>query len=438
MADKIKSFFQRKIKDKKFSNAGTGHRLSESTSKASTAKSTKVPKRHEPTNDAMVAGQAALARIEKMQSAPKFNPSYTAIQARIKKELEQERLTLAKQQADGGGTSLKKSDNIPDPQPHMLAVNGVYYRCPMISEEVLDKETWYERLQEFLDIELPDEEGGLSACLIIHSCNDDVNRIKACVDTLCKYLDNIRNDPSEMKYWKIRMSNKVFKEKVKLMRGSMELLKAAGFVQEKHMHQDQEEDFLVWSPERSTIDHITTLIDALTSADSVQLQLDRNVQVLLPSQAAEKNELPKEFYVLSTEDIKREQTERSRAVERDQMLMTKAMREKFMKQKERKYRYTLIRIRFPDNIILQGTFAVLETFQAVIDFVKEHLYMDEFPFYFITATREKLTETDFEKSLEALNLVPAVVLSFFWDSDPNFETPSQSLKDDTLSLLQSM
>lgn len=129
---------------------------------------------------------------------------------------------------------------------------------------------------------------------------------------------------------------------------------------------------------------------------------------------------------------------RTKALERDQMLMTKAMREKFMKQKERKYRFTLIRIRFPDNIILQGTFAVSESFQAVIDFVKEHLYIDEFPFHLITGTREKLTEADFEKSLEALNLVPAVVLAFFWDTDSDFETPSQSLNDDTLSLLQSL
>lgn len=105
-------------------------------------------------------------------------------------------------------------------------------------------------------------------------------------------------------------NNRLLQEKVKPFRGTMELLKAAGFVQEKLMHQDQEEDFLVWSPERSSIDNLTTLIDALTSADSVQLELDRNVQVLLPSQAAQKNELPRDFYVLSAEDIKREQTER--------------------------------------------------------------------------------------------------------------------------------
>lgn len=120
------------------------------------------------------------------------------------------------------------------------------------------------------------------------------------------------------------------------------------------------------------------------------------------------------------------------------MLMTQAMREKFMKEKERKYRFTLIRIRFPDNIILQGTFAVTENFQQVVQFVKEHLSNDGIPFYLITGTREKLSEADFEKTLEALNLVPAVVLTFFWDTSSNSEAPSHYLKEDTLSLLQSL
>ena len=90
----------------------------------------------------------------------------------------------------------------------------------------------------------------------------------------------------------------------------MEFLTAAGFIKERALHQNQEEDFLVWNPDRSTLNNLTMLIDALNSSESVQLILDRNVQVLLPKQAAEKNELPREFYVLSAEDIKREQNER--------------------------------------------------------------------------------------------------------------------------------
>lgn len=44
---------------------------------------------------------------------------------------------------------------------------------------------------------------------------------------------------------------------------------------------------------------------------------------------------------------------RTEAVERSMMLRTKAMREKEEKREMRKYRYTVIRIRFPDGVLLQ-------------------------------------------------------------------------------------
>lgn len=94
------------------------------------------------------------------------------------------------------------------------------------------------------------------------------------------------------------------------MRGTAEFLRAAGFVVEKMMHQDVEEDFLVWSPDRSSVDDLSLLIDALHSSERVQLELDRNLQVLHPSQAAERNELPPDFFTLSTHDLAKEQAER--------------------------------------------------------------------------------------------------------------------------------
>ncbi len=40
-------------------------------------------------------------------------------------------------------------------------------------------------------------------------------------------------------------------------------------------------------------------------------------------------------------------------VEREGMLRTKAMREKELEKEKRRYRYTLIRVRFPDGLVLQ-------------------------------------------------------------------------------------
>lgn len=117
-----------------------------------------------------------------------------------------------------------------------------------------------------------------------------------------------------------------------------------------------------------------------------------------------------------------------------QTLMTQALREKMNLREIRKYKFTLIRIRFPDGNILQGTFSVAEKVGDVYDFVKENLESCVQHFQLKTATRVPLTEEDFEKSLESLDLVPAVVLTFQCSSDS--APPAQYLKAETLSLLQ--
>ena len=57
------------------------------------------------------------------------------------------------------------------------------------------------------------------------------------------------------------------------------------------------------------------------------------------------------------------------------MLLTSQMRENLLTKSKRKYRYILVRIKFPDNIILQGTFRSSETGQSVLTFVESNLHM---------------------------------------------------------------
>jgi len=49
------------------------------------------------------------------------------------------------------------------------------------------------------------------------------------------------------------------------------------------------------------------LCDALQSAEPISLELDRNLQVLLPSQAAKRVDLPPMFFNITAEELKREQ-----------------------------------------------------------------------------------------------------------------------------------
>lgn len=95
------------------------------------------------------------------------------------------------------------------------------------------------------------------------------------------------------------------------------------------------------------------LVDALKNAEPIQLELDRNTQVLLPSQASKRVELPPAFYALTPEEFKKEQQLRTEAMEKQMQLRTKAMREKDELREIRKYRFALIRVRFPDGVYLQ-------------------------------------------------------------------------------------
>lgn len=67
------------------------------------------------------------------------------------------------------------------------------------------------------------------------------------METLSKYLENIVNNPDEEKYRKIRLSNRIFQEKVAGMEGVMEFLEAAGFNQQLLPFQNGDEPFLVLS-----------------------------------------------------------------------------------------------------------------------------------------------------------------------------------------------
>lgn len=71
------------------------------------------------------------------------------------------------------------------------------------------------------------------------------------METLNKYLRNILSNPSEEKFRKIRLSNKVFQEKVYGMEGAIEFLESAGFVKESLTVNDEQEEFLVMPAEKA-------------------------------------------------------------------------------------------------------------------------------------------------------------------------------------------
>lgn len=287
-----------------------------------------------------------------------------------------------------------------------------FCRCPLISEEILPQNEWKAKIRSFLYEQLEDERA-LTATLIIHNCNLK-EKAELCIETLSKYLENIVNNPDEEKFRKIRLSNRVFSDKVRGVEGGYDFLIGAGFV-EQTIDEDQ---FLIFSSE--SVDHLPVLLDALKSAEKICLELDRNIGVLLPSQAR-KFELPSDFYRMSPEDLKREQRLRSEALESAQQLKTKAMREKEELRTLNMYKYSLIRIRFPDGVFLQvfhfipfrkksillnmlghifqGTFSVYDTLRDIFEFVRSCLNDESFDFSLVMPSGPKMIDENLEKTL---------------------------------------
>ena len=256
--------------------------------------------------------------------------------------------------------------------------------------------------------------------------NKNQEKVRLCVETLYRYLDNIIEHPADEKYRKIRINNKVYQEKVAPITGVDQFLQAAQFRKEKLANPSNElEDF--WLHSGDDMKLLAELRDALVSAEPVRPIPDRGLKVLLPEQASKKVELPHDFFYLTPEELLEMQKSRSLRAERLLEMRTKAQRERDEgKRAPAKYRFTLVRIRLHDGIVLQGTFRVSETLRDVALFVQESLHDPSLEFTLAPPT--PLSGTD-DQTLSSLNLVPSVVLHL------NSRSPAQ-LKDELLALVQ--
>lgn len=296
-ASKIKKFFSKKKSEAKFKTAGPGRKLNSDSAASSSGSQAKKPKdvyvpikRDDLTNEAKNARDAAMRRLMDNNRNKPLNVSLIAIKEQARKELEEQRKTEAE--------SARKPVNIAAEKKN-YSTEGVFFGCPLVSEEILPKSEWKVKIKDFLYEQL-ESDPGLTSCLIIKNCNT-LDKAEDCIETLKKYLQNIINNPTEEKFQRIRMSNRIFCDKVANAEGSSEFLRAAGF-HEKVIDGD---NFLVWSPDYP-IEMLVQLLEALDLCEVICLELERNMRILLPSQIRNVN-LPPDFFRVSMEEMKREQ-----------------------------------------------------------------------------------------------------------------------------------
>lgn len=360
-----------------------------------------------------------------------------AAKARMRRELEQEK---KKEQE-----VLALAEKYSEPQEvvkESAPMATLLFTCPDIGPAVLPKEEMQAHIKEFLLGQLA-EEPEMASALMIYTLNKDKDRVQVCVDTLCKYIDNIIKNPGEEKFRKIRFSNKAFTERVASLEGSEEFLQAAGFEMRMLPFEDHEERFFVMAEETGNDkERLDNLKAVLQAAEPIKPKLDRATKVFYPSNSAAKFSIPQEFYSISPQELKKEQQRKQEAVESLGMLRTKAMREREERRELLKYRYTLIRIRFPDGNLLQGTFKATEKLPALTEFIRENLENDWMPFHIVTQVGAKLNDEN--KMLAEYGLTPAAVVNFEWDKTVLQEVTAQQgssqksspLKQEVLARIQ--
>ncbi|KAL5052512.1 hypothetical protein RYX36_033194 [Vicia faba] len=208
------------------------------------------------------------------------------------------------------------------------------------------------------------------------------------VDIVLKLLGNIVKDPGNVKFRKIRLSNPKIKEAVAEVSGGVELLGFLGF----ELKEENGETWAVMEvPNEEKIGLIKKVIvllelqfvkDPPVSTTSVQKvadaepkKIDRQVKVFfaVSESIAAKIELPDSFYKRSADEVRRDAELRRKKFEESQLLIPKSLKEKQAKAAKRRYTRTIIRIQFPDGIVLQGVFAPWEPTTALYEFVSSAL-----------------------------------------------------------------
>lgn len=213
------------------------------------------------------------------------------------------------------------------------------------------------------------------------------------VDVLLKLFRNIAREPENAKFRRIRLSNPKIKEAIGDVAGGVELLEFVGFELKEEggemwavMDQPGEEQIrminkavVLLEPKKfegkKKIDDAPAVVPSIVDKPMEKEKIDRQIRVFfsVPESIAAKIELPDSFYKLSMDEVRREAEMRKKKMAESQLLIPKSYREKQLKAGRKRYTRTVIRIQFPDGVVLQGVFAPWELTGSLYEFVSSSL-----------------------------------------------------------------
>lgn len=317
-----------------------------------------------------------------------------------------------------------------------MSKKNIFYRASIFEPgERYPLEQVEDKIEQFLINQLEEEPILISVTLLFTANYKNQEKLNKCLEIMNKFIDNILNSPNEEKYRKIRLENPTFKEKVYSCKFSDLALKKGGFkpttlktttTDSDGNEKTTEEDYFIF--EGDEFESLQNLKQALSLGEPIIPELDRDIKIFRVTEQSSaitinNFDITDEFYNLNIDEIKREQKLRNEAVEKAGMLRTKAMRERDEQLELRRYRFCLIRVRFPNNFIIQALFKTNEPYEELYKLIDGCLEVDSVPFELFGHSLKKSISN--ELTLAELGLAPAAVLNFKWS-----DTLDESFKHD--------
>jgi UBX domain-containing protein 6 len=441
-------FDKDKRKDAKY---GKGHKLGSSQENSSSASTSRQADHHEPPQQhfqseaSKRAAEAALARSQAPKSANAHSKS--ALTSKLN-QVQLEESSLQRESTTELDKALKLKDHYFNNAKQQVVDNSqnkIFFKY----DGLLKKNERYEKneIEHHIEMALLDrlDEGDEDAqilvvvSLFLTANNKNQEKLKKCIELLNKFIENILKSPSEEKFRKIRIENPTIKEKVMSCKFVDTILTKSGFIKRSELNKDtnlQEDYFVYESDELHKLERLKTILDI---SEPVVPQLDRDIKIFKSSENTilPETDLSSDFYNATFEEIKQQQRQRTEALEIQGIIRTKQMRERDEQSQLRLYNYCLIRVRFPDNFILQATFKSSEKFSQLHELVQECLeYKSSFEFF--GHSLKKTSTSDYmNMTLAEAGLAPSSLVNFRYTDgeDQNLFSNKLYLKSELLQNL---
>lgn len=231
---------------------------------------------------------------------------------------------------------------------------------------------------------------------------------------LRKLVGNVRDAPSEAKFRKVRLTNPKIATALGKRVEAFALLAACGFrLDASREHAEMADADAADAP---ALEWACVSLDAAVAMHAnggppvPAGPCDVKVLVAAQGQPMRFDEVGDDFYALTPAEVKAIMDGNAARRAKEERLMTQQQREAEKLKQRRLYRKAMIRVRFPDDVVLQATFAATAPVATLLSWVESALREPGHSFELAIARGQPLSELAY--TLEQAELAPAAMLNF--------------------------